>query len=268
MNKNFILSIEKFARDYPDETFAVAVSGGADSMTLLHWMKKSGLSMVALTVDHGLRPESKSEARGVAAECKKLNVPHTTLKWTGKKPKTGLERAAREARYDLMIDFCKKNNIGVLTTAHHADDQIETFWMNLGRGSGVYGLAGMRERTERDGVIIFRPLLKTPHAELQKFCTDNGIKFADDPMNKDDDFLRVRIRKTRHALGISDERILLMMENLDRAREFLESATTALPSVIPAKAGIHCRAAGAAKGGIKACGAMDPGRGVRDPSPG
>ncbi|MDR1826692.1 MAG: tRNA lysidine(34) synthetase TilS [Rickettsiales bacterium] len=233
MNRNFISSIEKLARDYPKETFAAAISGGADSMALLYWMKETNLPVVALTVDHGLRKESAAEAAHVAATCKKIGVKHKILKWASKKPKTGIEAAARAKRYDLMTQFCKKNNIRVLITAHHADDQIETFFINLGRGSGVYGLAGMRERTERDGIVIFRPLLKTPRDALRKYCDDNKIKFFDDPMNGDDKFLRVKIRENRRALGLSDERLLLAVENLGRARDFLEAKADEWPKKIP-----------------------------------
>lgn len=223
MNKNFIASVKKFAHEHPNQTYALAVSGGADSMALLHWMKKTGLDVVAITVDHGLRPESEIEAQQVAKACANLYIPHTTLLWTGKKPKTGLEEAARKARYDLMIEYCKKNKVGVLVTAHQADDQIETFFMNLGRGSGVYGLAGMRKITKRDGIVIFRPMLGVPRTGLSKYCKDNGIKYFNDAMNDDDNFHRVKVRKNRQALGLSDERILLAIENLGRARDYIES---------------------------------------------
>ncbi|MDR1071997.1 MAG: tRNA lysidine(34) synthetase TilS [Rickettsiales bacterium] len=233
MNKNFLISLVRFQTDHPNETFAVAVSGGADSMALLHWMKNSGANIVALTVDHGLRPESAAEAKHVADVCKQLGVPHHILKWTGKKPKTGIEEAARDARYELMLDYCEKNNIGVLATAHQADDQIETFLMNLGRGSGIYGLAGMRERTERGGVIIFRPLLGTSRAELRKYCDDNKIKYFDDATNDDEKYLRVKIRKNREKLGISDGRLLLAIENISRARDYIEGEARKLAQKIP-----------------------------------
>jgi tRNA(Ile)-lysidine synthase len=219
--------------DYPNETFAVAVSGGLDSMSLLYMANLAGLPMIALTVDHGLRPESAAEAAYVAAACKNLGIRHKILKWTGTKPRSGLEEAARKARYELMLDWCKKNNVGVLMTAHQADDQIETFLMNLGRGSGVYGLAGIRERATRDGVIIFRPLLNVPRAELKKYCEDNGIKYCEDAMNDDEEFLRVKIRKNRHVLGLTDERLLLAIENLGRMREYVEVEALKLARNIP-----------------------------------
>jgi tRNA(Ile)-lysidine synthase len=236
MNKNFFLSMTRFAADYPGETYAVAVSGGADSMALLYWMRDAGARIVALTVDHNLRPESKDEAECVAAFCKKIGVRHHILKWGGTKRRAGIEAAAREARYGLLLDYCKKNGVGVLATAHHADDQIETFLMNLSRGSGIYGLAGMRERTERDGVIIFRPLLNVPRAELRRFCDENGVKYFNDKMNDMDEFARVKIRKNRaclaERLGISDSRLLLAIENLGRARDCFEAGARRLVAEI------------------------------------
>ena len=113
-----------------------------------------------------------------------------------------------------------------LLTAHQADDQIETFLMNLGRGSGLYGLAAMRRVSTRDGVRIVRPLLDVPRAELKKYCDDNEIKYFMDEMNDDAHYTRVRIRQNRHflseKLGISDARILLAVQNLGRVRDALD----------------------------------------------
>lgn len=231
MNKNFFSSMVQFQMKHPNETFGLAISGGADSMALLHWAHLAGLKCVALTVDHKLRPESKTEALHVSAACKELGISHHILEWDGDKPENGIEEAARIVRYNLMLSFCKKNNIGVLITAHQADDTIETFLMNLGRGSGVYGLAGIREQSERDGIIILRPLLNVSRAELQKYCDDNGIKYFNDSMNEDESFLRVKIRKNRHVLeklNISDDRLLLAIENLGRMRDYIESESARL----------------------------------------
>ena len=228
MNKKFLESLLRLETGGPGETILAAVSGGPDSMAMLCWLASAGVKLRAITIDHGLRPESKSEAEAVAKFCEKINAPHTIVEWRGPKPKTGIEEAARAARYDLMIDFCRKNNIGVIATAHHLDDQIETFWMNLSRGSGVYGLAGMRERTERDGIIILRPLLSTPRAELKKYCDEKKIPYFSDAMNEDENYLRVRVRKTREALGITDEKLALAIENLGRAKDALEKIAAAL----------------------------------------
>ncbi|MCL1892388.1 MAG: tRNA lysidine(34) synthetase TilS [Alphaproteobacteria bacterium] len=232
MNAKFLDFIEK----YKSQTVALAVSGGVDSVALLYWYAAAGLPCVALTVDHGLRADSAVEAAAVKKMAADLGISHETLHWTGEKPGTGLEAAARKARYDLMLDWCRKNNIGVLMTAHQADDQIETFLMHLGRGSGVYGLGGIRAETERDGVIIARPLLHVFRAELKPWCDSHSVKYFQDEMNEDENFMRVRIRKNRHGLqgklDISDERILLAVENLGRAREAMEFALSSQFSVL------------------------------------
>ena len=149
------------------------------------------------------------------------------FQWTGEKPTTGLEAAARTARYKFMTDWCRENNIDALLVAHQADDQIETFLMNLGRGSGLSGLAAMRDISMRDGVKIVRPLLGVWRHELKQYCDEHGIKYFTDEMNNDEKYTRVRIRKNRHLvadkLGISDERILLAIQNLGRVRDAIEA---------------------------------------------
>ncbi len=223
MNCKFIEFIQK----YKSTPVALAVSGGVDSVSLLHWYAAAGLPAVVLHVNHKLRPESEVEAKYVKATAEKLGLPCHIFEWTGDKPHAGLEAAARSARYGMMLDWCKKNNVGILMTAHQADDQIETFLMNLGRGSGVYGLAGIRPESEHDGIIIARPLLNVFRSELQEWCDSNNIKYFKDQMNDDENYTRVKIRKNRHLLrdrlGISDMRILLATENMSRARDALES---------------------------------------------
>jgi len=222
MNKNFTDFMEK----YRGQKLAVAVSGGVDSVALLYWLVALGLDIVCLHVNHGLRAAADTEMNYVRDLCEKLNIACHIFHWDGEKPTTGLEDAARLARYKLMTDFCHENNIGVIITAHQADDQIETFFMNLGRGSGVYGLAAMRSETEINGVKILRPLLNVFRRELKEFCDKNGIKYFSDEMNFDAHYTRVKIRQNRHlvqeSLGISDERILLAIENLGRVRDAVE----------------------------------------------
>ncbi|MBO7656386.1 MAG: tRNA lysidine(34) synthetase TilS [Alphaproteobacteria bacterium] len=223
MNKNFL----DFMRNFDGQKMAVGVSGGVDSVALLHWLVEIGADVVCLHVNHNLRPSAGVEAQYVADLCKKLGVECHIFSWDGEKPETGLEDAARVARYKFMTDFCHKNKIKIILTAHQADDQIETFWMNLGRGSGVYGLAAMRNVGEMDGIKIVRPLLGVFRRELRDYCDTRGIKYFADEMNDDPHYTRVKIRQNRHlvgdALGISDERILLAIQNMGRVRETLEN---------------------------------------------
>ena len=232
MNQKFI----KFMNDFSGQKLAVAVSGGVDSVCLLCWLADMGLHPIALHVNHGLRDVAAAEAQYVQDLCAARGVECHVFEWTGEKPTTGLEAAARTARYKMMTDFCRENNVDALLVAHQADDQIETFLMNLGRGSGLSGLAAMRPISVRDGVKIVRPLLNVWRHELKQYCDDNGIKYCTDAMNSDIKYTRVRIRQNRHlladALGISDERILLAINNLNRVRDAIETNVADLVAMV------------------------------------
>ncbi len=223
MNEKFL----DFVRKYSAQRVAVAVSGGVDSMCLLYWLTEQKMDIVALHVHHHLRDVADDEAKHVQATCDMLGVPCHIFHWNAEKPVTGIEAAARNARYKFMTDFCHENNIDVLMVAHQADDQIETFLMNLARGSGVVGLAGIQAESYRDGIKIARPLLGVFRRELVQYCDENKIKYFNDEMNFDDKYMRVKIRQNRHLLadklGISDDRILLAVDNLGRARDALEN---------------------------------------------
>lgn len=232
MNQKFI----KFMNEFSGQKLAVAVSGGVDSVCLLCWLADMGLRPIALHVNHGLRDVAAAEAQYVQDLCAARGIECHVFEWTGEKPTTGLEAAARGARYKMMTDFCRENNVDALLVAHQADDQIETFLMNLGRGSGLSGLAAMRPVTTRDGVKIVRPLLNVWRRELKQYCDDNGIKYCTDAMNSDAKYTRVRIRQNRHlmadALGISDERILLAINNLNRVRDAIETNVADLVATV------------------------------------
>lgn len=237
MNDKFI----DFIRKYSDMPVAVAVSGGVDSVCLLTWLAKCGMNVTALHVNHGLRDAADAETQYVVDLCGQLNIPCKIFYWSGEKPVAGLEAAARTARYKFMTDWCHENAVEILMLAHQADDQIETFLMNLGRGSGVFGLAAMARESWRDGIKIVRPLLNIYRSELKKYCDDNGIKYFSDEMNDDEQYTRVRIRKNRHLLseklGVEDERILLAIENLGRIRDSIAYDIDALVNSVTCRGG-------------------------------
>ena len=222
MNQKFVDFINK----YKDFKMAVAVSGGVDSMCLLYWLHEFGANIICLHVNHQLRPEADIETQYVCDTCEQLNIPCEIFYWADEKPESGLEAAARQARYKMMTDYCHENNIEYLLTAHQSDDQIETFLMNLSRGSGLYGLSAMMPESERDGIKILRPLLNVSRGEIKKYCDDNHIKYFTDSMNSDEHYMRVKIRNNRHLLndelGITDDRILLAIQNLSRTREWVD----------------------------------------------
>jgi tRNA(Ile)-lysidine synthase len=213
---------------------ALAVSGGPDSVALMHLAARwrAGLArgprLSVLTVDHGIRPESRAEAEFVARLAAELGLPHVVLTWEAQDAKAGrLQERARTARYDLMADYCHANDIPALVTAHTLDDQAETFLMRLKRGSGLDGLAAIPEQGEWSGIAVLRPLLDTPKARLVATLVAGGVEYVSDPSNLDRRFERARMRAsadTLAALGLTSEAIALSARRLRRAREALDSA--------------------------------------------
>ena len=211
------------------KTAGIALSGGADSTGLLWLAAHIGFAtrFVALIVDHGLRPESDAEALQAAAVAQGLGIPAHILKWTGEKPATGIQAAARAARYRLMAEAAGQLGIQALATAHNLDDVAETFLMRLARGSGLDGLASIPAHTIIHSLPVFRPLLDVPHGDLVALLTREGIGWIEDPSNQSSHFERARLRavmgEALAALGLSVGKIGLSARRLGRAREALEA---------------------------------------------
>jgi tRNA(Ile)-lysidine synthase len=209
----------------------LAVSGGPDSMALMwlaaRWRRAMGQGprLVAVTVDHGLRPQAAREARDVKRLARSLDLPHRTLRWNGVKPKAGLPAAAREARYRLLAQAARQNRATHIMTAHTRDDQAETLLMRLLRGSGIAGLAAMARETERDGLRLARPLLDVPKSRLVATLKKAEIDFADDPTNRDLGFTRPRLRAVMPALaaeGCDARNLARLASRLARANAAVE----------------------------------------------
>jgi tRNA(Ile)-lysidine synthase len=188
----------------PGTRLGLAVSGGPDSvaMLLLAVAARPG-GVEAATVDHGLRPESRSEADTVGTLCEKLGVPHATLaiEWD-LPPTSAIQEQARIVRYGALAAWLRDRELGALLTAHHLDDQAETMLMRLNRGSGVRGLAGMRRVAPLPGdpdQLLLRPLLGWRRTELEEICATAGVPPALDPSNEDDSYERVRVRRSLAA---------------------------------------------------------------------
>ncbi|HHN72643.1 MAG TPA: tRNA lysidine(34) synthetase TilS, partial [Thermopetrobacter sp.] len=190
--------------DAVPERLGVAVSGGGDSVALLHILTRcfgsDGPMLLAATVDHGLRPEAAEEAAQVARLAAGLGVRHTVLRWRGWDGSGNLQDRARRARYGLLSRWARENGIGMVALAHTADDQAETVLMRLGRAAGVDGLSGIPERRIERGVTFVRPLLGVTRAALRDYLTRNRIAWAEDPSNRDARFERVRARRILQAL--------------------------------------------------------------------
>lgn len=183
---------------------ALAVSGGADSMAMLALASVAFPGQVcAATVDHGLRPAAADEANMVARWCADAGVAHETLVLRDRIGATAIQETARALRYEALGNWAITAGAVALATAHHLDDQAETFLMRAVRGSGTVGLAGVRlKRThrldpqhEQGAFQVIRPLLGWRRGFLRKIVTDTAIPFVDDPSNDDQRFERVRVRK-------------------------------------------------------------------------
>ncbi len=212
----------------------LAVSGGPDSVALLwlaaRWRRtlKRGPRLLAVTVDHRLRPEAGREAAGVKRLARELGVEHRTLRWLGPKPASGVPAAAREARYALLLKAARQCGADHILTAHTRDDQAETFLMRMARGSGIAGLGAMAPRSPREGAIVARPLLDVPKARLLATLDKAGIPYVLDPTNQDVRYTRPRVRALMPLLaaeGCHAANLARLAGRLGRANAALELMT-------------------------------------------
>ena len=244
----------------------LAVSGGADSTALMllaaRWRsaRKAGPKLIVVTIDHGLRKEAKREAAAVARLARQLKIEHRTLRWTGRKPTTGLQQAARAARYALLGRAAHEAGAPFVLTAHTLDDQAETVLIRMSRGSGLAGLGAMqrvsvipgrpegpdpesratkqrpsvgsgfrvRSLRERPGMtMLLRPLLEIPKSRLIATLRAAEIGYAEDPSNRDPRFTRARLRALMPELareGLDAARLALLARRLKRADAAIEAA--------------------------------------------
>ncbi len=235
-NAEFAALIDRVGPFEATPTIMVGVSGGPDSMALLHlmveWSRTSGGTILAATVDHGLRLEAAAEAETVAGWCRAIGCEHIILRWDNPLPEDGaIQDRARQARYALLSDEARRRGILHLVVAHHADDQVETVLLRLGSGSGVDGLAGMPAISELEHVRLIRPLLTLPGGRLRATCSARGQTWIEDPSNRSSDYARVRMRRAVPALaehGLSSEALLATRGRMASARRCLEEQTTDL----------------------------------------
>ena len=187
----------------PDERCLIGVSGGRDSVALLHLLLGAGFKRLTVChLDHGLRAESREDARFVAALAKQLGInaviARENVAARAKRKRLSLETAAREARYAFFARVARAEKCPRLFLAHHADDQAETFLFNLFRGSAAAGLAAMRPLTSRTvgGVTlqIARPLLGMWREEIDAFIAEHALPFREDASNTDPRHTRNRLR--------------------------------------------------------------------------
>jgi tRNA(Ile)-lysidine synthase len=209
---------------------AVAVSGGPDSLALTiladRWARRRGGRICALSVDHGLRPESGAEIRQVAEWLTARSIRYEILVWDGKKPASRIQEAARTARYRLLGEWCRMQGCLHLLTGHHREDQVETYWLRREAGSGPDGLAAMSAVREIDGCRILRPLLDVAKARLVATLAAENQSFLSDPSNRNPAFARTRLRQ--HDTDVDVEVTLAEVRKRGGERITREQACDAL----------------------------------------
>jgi len=211
----------------------LAVSGGADSTALMclmaRWAERP--PFLVATVDHGLRPESAAEAQLVAENAAQLGLPSRILTAPERGESGNLQDWARRARYHCLAEAAREAGFDTIVTAHHRDDQAETFLLRLARGSGIYGLAAMPKEGTVDGITLARPLLGLSHAALVEIAAESGLAIVDDPSNANPRFDRVRMRGFMPELsshGLTPERLAETADRLRRAAAAIDHYAVAL----------------------------------------
>ena len=211
------------------ERLGLAVSGGGDSIALLmlsdKWAEIKKKKLFVSTVNHKLRKESSEEAIFVKKLSNKLFHNHDTLeiknKYIG-----NLQSSAREKRYSLLCKWAKENNIDVVLLGHNLDDQVETIFLRLLRGSGIDGLTGIYKKKLIDDILFYRPLLEISRNDLRNYLLNLGVSWVEDKSNDDLKFDRVKIRKLIDEISynsiIKKKRISNIAYHMQRAQNSLK----------------------------------------------
>ena len=189
----------------PYASLLLAVSGGSDSMALLHlaekWRGQRDVKITVASVDHKLREGSSRDCDFVETFCAGKSIPFVRLEWEGRKPIASIQATARDARYKLLAQAARGQGIDAIVTAHTQNDQAETVLMRLIRGSGLSGLQAMKIQSVKEGLPLLRPLLGLTRERLRATLNEAKISWREDVSNQNDLFLRVRLRKLRDELA-------------------------------------------------------------------
>lgn len=216
------------------DRIALAVSGGRDSMALMYlvyrWKAHLALNIEieVLTVNHNLRKAAEDECGFVQKIAKNYGFKHKVLIWEHEHVETSIQEKARKARYQLMLDYVREENIDTILTAHTSDDNIETFIMRLAKGSGLNGLKSINEIRHEDRIQIQRPLLSLSRSLTTEILRSTGNEWVDDPTNDDERFERVKIRNNISLLSsfnISSDNLTKTIQRLARAHESISFFT-------------------------------------------
>ena len=224
--QNFKFKLDKLNK----KNYLVAVSGGPDSLALVAlskaytFLKKSKFHYVL--IDHKIRDKSGQEAKKVKSLLKRRKINLKVLE-NKKKIFKNIQAEARNSRYEILINYCKRNKIQTILTAHNLEDQVETFLIRLSRGSGLKGLSAMKPlSTISANVELFRPLLDVKKYFLIKISKSIFGTYIKDPSNKNIKFLRTKVRNLKKPLeksGIRYEQIFRSIQNLSFSKSTLEN---------------------------------------------
>ena len=234
-NRSFtsiISELKHFCYERGVRRIALAVSGGADSMCMAHFLctHRENLDLetvFSVTIDHGIRGNSEQEARDVQRACAEFpGLEAHIIKIDKEIGSSRIQEKARQARYDQLKIFCEEKGCQALLTAHHLDDQAETFLFRLSSGSGLDGLAGIEKFRElNEKIILCRPFLDIPKRKLIEYCKTRNVFYVTDPSNDTDKYSRGRLRSSWDVLereGLTSSRLGVTSSRLARAREALE----------------------------------------------
>jgi len=220
--KTFKIFLTSLGKDVKGN-IAVAVSGGPDSLALAYLAKcyslKNKVTVKYFIVDHKLRKESSAEVKTVKKILKKLDIECKALPWNGKKPSKNIQAIARNKRFSLLANECKKNDIKYLLLGHHLNDLFENFLIRIVRGSGLNGLVSFDKniKYKNYNLQILRPLLDLEKKDLIHITKEVFNFFVKDPSNIDENYKRTRIRNLLHSLeneGLDKKKLILTINNL------------------------------------------------------
>lgn len=189
----------------------VAFSGGVDSTALLMLMKQysdnlkskfgkevsyiSSINLTAVTVNHNLRAESLNEAKKISVLCSSLGIKHQIINWEHDSSLSNIQSRARQARYSLISNFCTKNDIPVIATAHHMDDNFENFLIKVSRGSGISGLTRKEHLLINSSLSVVRPLYNISKEQITRYVKLMNLQWIEDSSNSSNKYTRNVIRK-------------------------------------------------------------------------
>ena len=226
---NIFLNFKKKLDDLKRKKYVVAVSGGPDSLALVALTKAynfyTKVKFYYVLVNHNIRKNSGQEARKVKQLLKKKNI-NLKIFLNKKKIVKNIQAEARNVRYNVLINYCKKNKVNILLTAHNLEDQVETFLIRLSRGSGLRGLSSMKPLSKINSQVnLYRPLLDIKKSFLIKISKNTFGKYFKDPSNKSKKYLRTRVRNLKKPLessGIKYDQIFKSIQNLSLSKITLD----------------------------------------------